>query len=257
MHPLLLSLGPVKIYTYGFCVALAFYVGVVLAGRSAERVGIPKERIQDLAFVLLLSSIVGARLFYVLTNLDTFMADPLEIVRFWNGGLVFYGGFIVATVAGIVYMKKHGMPLWRTGDALAPSLALGHAIGRLGCLFAGCCYGRVCDLPWAMTFTHPGSLAPTGIALHPTQLYATFANLALFGALMMFRRRIRFDGQLFWLYVLLYGIVRSILETFRGDERGGELLATLSVSQSIGFAMGVVAIVMLIRLSSAKKESTR
>lgn len=131
---------------------------------------------------------------------------------------------------------------------MAPSLAIGHSIGRLGCFFAGCCYGKACDLPWAVTFTNPDSLAPIGVPLHPTQLYSALTNLFIFIFLCFFRGRKKFDGQLFWIYVLLYGVARSILEIFRGDFRGEPVFGILSVSQTIGCIMAVFAVVMLIYL---------
>ncbi|MBW2099219.1 MAG: prolipoprotein diacylglyceryl transferase, partial [Deltaproteobacteria bacterium] len=129
-----------------------------------------------------------------------------------------------------------------------PSLALGHFFGRLGCFSAGCCYGKLPDLPWAVTFTNPDSLAPLGVPLHPTQLYSAANNLIIFGFLLLFKRIKKFEGQLFWIYVLLYGITRSIIEIFRGDPRGGVLFGILSVSQTIGAAMSIIAVFMLVVL---------
>jgi len=152
--------------------------------------------------VILLSSLVGARLLYVIQNFSLFSDHPLDMFKIWNGGLVFYGGFILALVAAMVYVKYKKFDLWPTADLLAPAIALGHAVGRLGCLFAGCCYGKTCDLPWAITFSDPESLAPLGIPLHPTQLYAVFSNLIIFGLLLAMDKKSAFAGRLFWLYIL-------------------------------------------------------
>lgn len=248
MHPVLLKLGKLSIHTYGFFIATGFIVGILLAKFEAKRLGEDQEKIMDLCFYILIASIVGARLFYVFTNHGMFLSDPLEILRVWNGGLVFYGGFIGALVTVVVYIKKKKISPWKTVDILTPSLALGYCIARLGCFSAGCCYGKASDLPWAVTFTNPGSLAPLGIPLHPTQLYSSLINLLIFSFLWFFRSRKKFDGQLFWIYVLLYGITRSFIEILRGDFRGPPVFGMLSISQTIGGAMTVIAIAMLIFL---------
>lgn len=248
MYPILFKLGNFTIHTYGFFVATGFLAGIFLAKHEANRVGEDSEKITDLCFYVLIAAIIGSRIFYVLTNLKYFAAEPLDVFKIWNGGLVFYGGFIAALIVLLVYLKKHGMPLWKILDIAAPSLALGHFFGRLGCFSAGCCYGKLSDLPWAVTFSNPDSLAPLGVPLHPTQLYSAANNLIVFGFLFFFKRVKKFEGQLFWIYVLLYGITRSIIEIFRGDPRGGVLFGILSVSQTIGAAMSIIAVFMLVVL---------
>jgi len=245
MHPILFKIGNLTVYTYGFFVASGFMTGIWLARKEARRLGHDPEKIMDLCFYILVAAIAGARLFYVVINYRTFLNDPLEIVRLWNGGLVFYGGFIAALLVSVIYLRMHHLSVWKTADILAPSLALGHSIGRIGCFFAGCCYGSVCDLPWAVTFTHPETLAPMNIPLHPSQLYSSASNLAIFCFLWAYRRRKKFDGQLFWLYVLIYALTRSVIELFRGDFRGTMLFDMFSVSQCIGIIMAVVSILMM------------
>ncbi len=248
MYPVLLQIGKLSIYTYGFFIAIGFLVGIAIARQEAKRVGEDPEKIMDLSFYVLVFAIVGSRLFYIVTNPEMFLAGPLEILKLWKGGLVFYGGFIAALIAALIYLKKKKMPLWKTADIITPSLPAGQFLGRLGCFFAGCCYGRACDLPWAVTFTRPDTLAPIGIPLHPTQLYHALGNLIIFGFLWSFRRHKKYDGQLFWLYLLLYGVTRSFIEVFRGDFRGSPVFGILSVSQLLGGAMAVAAVVMIIIL---------
>ena len=259
MHPVLIQFGRFTIYTYGLFVALGFLTGIAVARHEARRLGEQEEKIMDLAFWVLIGAIVGARLFYVATVPATYMKHPLEILKVWNGGLVFYGGFIVATIAAFFYMKMHHMAAGRTADIIAPAIAIGHSIGRIGCFFAGCCYGQTCDLPWAVTFTDAHSLAPTGVPLHPAQLYAVFGNLLIFVFLMMFRPYKRFAGQLFLLYIMFYGLMRALIEIFRGDFRGDFIFGILSVSQFIGLSMALIAAVLLVvllrrRSSSPQKE---
>ena len=248
MYPVLFRIGPFAVHTYGVFVAMAFLSAIALALREARRVGEDADHILDLCFYMLIAAIVGSRVLYVVIDWPTFQQDPVEIIRIWHGGLVFYGGFIAALLTAFWYTKKKGIPLWKTADILAPPVAFGQFVGRIGCFFAGCCYGRVCDLPWAVTFTDPESLAPKGIALHPTQLYSSLNALLVFVVLVLLRRIKSFEGQIFWMYVLLYGLSRSILEFFRGDERGTLVADMVSTSQLIGVIMAAIAIVMIIVL---------
>ncbi len=254
MYPILFKIGQLSIYTYGFFIALGFLAGIYFAVKEAKRVGEDSDMIMDLCFYILVSAIIGSRLFYVATNLRMFLDNPVEIFRIWNGGLVFYGGFIAAFIIGVIYMKAKKIPVMKTTDILAPSISLAHFFGRIGCFFAGCCYGKYCDLPWAVTFTNPDSLAPTGIPLHPTQLYSAINNLIIFLFLLFFRKHKRFDGQVFWLYVLIYGTTRSIIETFRADFRGGFVFYIFSVSQVVGIIAAIISVIMLFVLSKRTKE---
>jgi len=253
MHPILFHIGNITLYTYGLFTALGFITAIYIAKSEARRIGENEDQIMDLSFFIIVAAIIGARLFYVLTNLKIFIANPLEIFQIWNGGLVFYGGFICATVFTFFYLWKKKMNIWKTGDIFAPALAAGHCIGRMGCFFAGCCYGSPTNMACAITFRNPDSLAPLNIALHPTQIYSVIGNLLLFIFLISFRRFKKFDGQLFWLYVFIYGLMRSFIEVFRGDFRGVLLLNTFSISQTIGLVMSIVAIIMLIMLRARNK----
>ncbi|NQT10421.1 MAG: prolipoprotein diacylglyceryl transferase [Desulfobacteraceae bacterium] len=248
MHPVLLKLGSFSIYTYGFFIAMGFIAGILLAKSEAKKLGEDPEKIMDLSFYVLIAAILGSRLLYIFINPEIFLSDILEIFRIWNGGLVFYGGFIAALIVGLSYLKIKKMPLWRTMDIAALSLVLGQFLGRLGCFSAGCCYGKACNLPWAVTFTNPDTLAPIGIPLHPTQLYHAISNLSIFVFLWFFRRRKKFSGQLFWLYVMLYAVSRSFIEIFRGDFRGEPVFGVLSVAQAIGIIMAPAAVIMMIIL---------
>ena len=252
MYPVLFRIGPFTLHTYGVFVAIAFLSAIALALREARKQGEDANKILDLSFYMLVAAIVGSRILYVLVNWSAFRHDPLEIVRIWRGGLVFYGGFIGALLTALWYIRRKGLPLLKTADIVAPSIAFGQSVGRIGCFFAGCCYGKACDLPWGVTFTHPESLAPKGVPLHPTQLYSSLNSLFIFLLLAGLGRIKSFDGQIFWAYVLLYGVTRSILEHFRGDERGMFLGGMLSISQLIGLIMAVIAIAMMIILRRRK-----
>jgi phosphatidylglycerol:prolipoprotein diacylglycerol transferase len=252
MHPFLLKFGNISIYTYGFFLAAGFAAGLLLAKSEAKRLGQDPDKIMDIAFYLLIAAIIGSRLLYVFTNPEIFLANPLDIIKVWKGGLVFYGGFIAAMITGIILLKKWNMDLWTITDIMAPSIAVGQFLGRIGCFAAGCCYGKICDLPWAIVFNNPDSLAPVGIPLHPTQLYHAFSNLIIFLFLWFYRTRKKFAGQLFWLYILLYGITRAFVEVFRGDFRGHVCFGVLSISQVVGLTMAIIAIIVLKTLSKEK-----
>ena len=251
MHPVLFKLGPVTVHTYGVLVAAAFLAGLWLAVREGRRKGIEPDRVMDLGLYILVAAVVGSRLLQVAVEYEYYSQRPLDIFMIWKGGLVFYGGFIAAMFTAVWYLNRHKLPVWTVGDVFAPSIAAGHAIGRLGCFSAGCCYGKPTDLPWAVTFTDPDTLAVAGVPLHPTQIYESLGNLCIFVFLFMYRKKTSFDGQLFWLYVALYSVLRFSIEFLRGDaERGFMQVASfdLSTSQAVAAVAFLTAVVMLARL---------
>ncbi len=245
MFPVIFEAGKFAVYTYGFFVAVGVLAAVLFARFEAKRVGVDPNRTADLCFYLVIAAILGSRLFFVAANLDYFLREPLEIFKIWSGGLVFYGGFIAAFITALALIRAFKLPLGKIADIAAMAIPLGHFFGRLGCFSAGCCYGEKCDLPWAVTFEHPESLAPLNTPLHPTQLYSAAANLAIFLLLFAFRGKKRFDGQLFLFYLLLYGILRSVIEIFRGDDRGAYIMGVFSVSQVIGLSVAFFSVVIL------------
>ena len=256
MHPVLFKLGPVTIHTYGVLIALAFLAGITIASSEAVRKGIDKDRMVDLCLYLLAAAIVGSRLLEVAVEYRYYMRHPLEIFMIWKGGLVFYGGFILAVLTGVWYLNRHSMPLWKVADILAPCIALGQAIGRLGCFSAGCCYGKPTDLPWGVTFTDLDSLAVLGVPLHPTQIYESAGTLSIFAFLWLYRKKTAFEGQLFWLYVMLYSVLRFAIEFARGDAvRGFVNFAsfTLSTSQAVAIMAFLASVVMMSRLKRARR----
>lgn len=249
MHPILIHFHGVTLYTYGLFLALGFLAAVWFTNRNARFCGIKSGDISDLFFVILISGIIGGRLLYVIINFEVFKASPLDVFKIWNGGLVFFGGFISAVAASLITLKIKHLPFLKTADAIAPGAALGHGIGRLGCFFAGCCYGRQCELPFAVQFSDPHSLAPLHVPLHPTQIYMVFANLVLFFILVFLQRRKRFHGMIFLSYIILYSVFRFIIEFFRGDFRGDFFFDFLSVSQGIGILAVLIAVIVMVKLA--------
>jgi phosphatidylglycerol---prolipoprotein diacylglyceryl transferase len=243
MHPLLVSIGPFTVYTYGFFIALGFLIGLAWATHEAKRRGLDPRTISDVGFYVILSAIVGSRLLYVMINPLYFIARPMEIFMFWKGGLVFLGGALLAALSVYVYFRRRSLSPWPWADCFAPGLALGDFVGRLGCLSAGCCYGKECELPWAITFTNPASLAPLNIPLHPTQLYHSLAGLVTFAILVALRKRFNAPGQLFGLFLILYAVFRFTIEFFRGDYRGA--FGVFSITQVLALLVLAAGLALL------------
>lgn len=267
MHPILFSfgpfsvfrwsLGPFTIYTYGVLLAAAYLIGLKLAMVRARARHLDSARVLDLGVWIIISALVGAKLMLLIVEFPYFRANPAELFSLARSGGVFYGGLIFAVLVAAWYIGRHGLPLWTTCDVFAPGIALGHAIGRTGCLMAGCCFGRPTTVAWAVTFTDPAAAAnvgtPLGVPLHPTQLYEAGAELAILAFLLATERRGRtFPGRTFWSYMLLYAISRFIIEFYRGDERG--MILGISTSQFISLLIGPLSIVMLVWLARHRAE---
>jgi phosphatidylglycerol:prolipoprotein diacylglycerol transferase len=254
------------LHTYGLLIATGFIVAIVLAQREARRQGQEAERIGDLAFWLLLAALAGSRLYFIAVNWNDYFGENawlvfhgLRIPRLlavWEGGLVFYGGFIAAAFTAWWYMRRAKLPFLPYADTLIPSVAVGHFFGRLGCFAAGCCWGRVSEahLPWLVRFP-PGSLAYQSFAaranaadfltpdrlttrpVHPTQLYEAFGELALYGILVLLVRPAkRFHGQVLATWLMAYAVLRTTVEFFRGDVERGVILG-LGVGQWTSMAI--------------------
>ena len=217
MHPILLQLGPFHLYSWGAMVALGFLAGILFILWLAKNEGMAWDNILDLAFYVLLASIIGARLFYVIQFWRDFQGNVWRVLAVQEGGLVFYGGFlgVLAVIALYVYLKK--LNIWKLLDVIAPGVALGYAIGRLGCFLNGCCYGVATSLPWGISFP-AGSLANYAFGvkpLHPTQLYGALAGLLIFIILMLIRRYKKFDGMVVLIGIMLYSAYRFAIEFIR------------------------------------------
>jgi phosphatidylglycerol:prolipoprotein diacylglycerol transferase len=252
MYPRLLELGPITIYTYGVLLAAAYLLGLKLAMSRAKKQGLDESRVLDLGIYIIISALVGAKLLLLVTDFRVFVSDPRELLTLARSGGVFYGGLILAVAVALWYIRRIGLPLWTTCDVFAPGIALGHVVGRFGCLFAGCCYGRPTTKPWGITFTDAFAAAnvgtPLGVPLHPTQLYEAGAELVILLVLLWSeRKRHPYAGRTFWLYMLLYAISRFVIEFYRGDDRG--TIGIFSTSQFISVILAPLAIVMLVYLA--------
>ncbi len=225
MHPVLFHLGPLTIHSYGFMLAVAFVVGMYLANREAHRLGEDPETLSNLSFWILISAILGARLFHAVVFWNE-LAPPraLSALKIWEGGLVYYGGFLGALVGSTIFVLVRGRKddLFQFADMIAPAVALGLMFGRMGCTLVGCCYGRPCpvDFPLGITFP-PQTIGVAGIPLYPTQPAEALGSLAIFLFLWLWLRHHRtFRGQVVFSFLILYSLLRFALEYWRDDPRG-------------------------------------
>ena len=267
MYPKLFDFGQVSflgiefhavLHTYGFLLAAGFLIALNVAARRGKKFGVEANLTMDLGLWILISALVGAKLLLLIVDWEHYRQHPLELIR--SGG-VFYGGLVAAVLTSMWFFRKHKLSAWRMSDILSPSVALGHAIGRLGCFSAGCCWGKETSVPWGVTFTDPyaGEIVgvPLGVALHPTQLYESIVEFAIFGFLIFLAGRKKFDGQIFWSYVALYSTARFVIEFFRGDlARGFAFGGAFSTSQVIAFVLLGVSVFELSTLRHSPQKRT-
>jgi len=218
-------------------------VGISLAAKEAVRTNTDPEKVLNLTFWILISSILGSRLFHCIVFYPQYIKDPLRILKLWEGGLVFYGGFIGAVLVSVLFTRIHRINFWKIADIMIPSVMIGLMFGRIGCLLAGCCFGKTCPEGFAfgMTFSNPIGLGIKHTPLYPTQILSAANALIIFLILWLYRKRKRFHGELIAICLTLYSITRSLIEVLRDDPRGILNLGPVALSES-----QVVSIFMLI-----------
>lgn len=229
MYPILFKIGPITIYSYGFFLALAYLTGSILAQREAKRRGVGAHFISNLCLVCLISGIIGARIFFLLLNLDFFKENPLEIIMLQHGGLVWYGGLISAVASLLIYIRIKKQPIFVTLDLMAPYVALAQAIGRIGCFLNGCCYGKL----WRQVNI-----------LYPTQIFSSLSMLFVFLVLRVMQKQGLKTGSIFFSYLALYASKRFFIEFLRGDSP--TVFLGLSVFQLISAGIFVSALAILV-----------
>ncbi|MDH5608942.1 MAG: prolipoprotein diacylglyceryl transferase [Cyclobacteriaceae bacterium] len=240
MHPEFFTIGNFTIHTYGFMIMLGALSGYLYLTRTAKKeLGIETEQIQNLAIFIVIAAFVGGKFFFYLEEPSYYFETPAHMWENFRQGFVFYGSLIFAIPVAIWYFKKEKWPLWPLMDRLAITATIIHSFGRMGCFFAGCCYGIPTTSWTGVTFTDAHSQAmPLNTPLHPTQLYDVFNILVIMGILLLLKRQKKFEGQLFFIYVILYAINRSVIEVFRGDLRRGFIIDdVLSHSQFISLVL--------------------
>jgi phosphatidylglycerol:prolipoprotein diacylglycerol transferase len=251
MHPTLFRIGSFPVGTYGLLLALGFFAALALARKLGAKDGLPGEALSDLAISLLLAGIIGAKVLMLVVDLagGKPLGAILDLGYLRAGGAV-HGGIIAGAIVFFWRIKKLKLPLPATLDALGPAIALGQAIGRLGCFSAGCCYGTVCSAPWAVVFRNPeayyNSGTPLNVPLHPVQLYASFTNFTIMGLLLLLGRHRRFKGQVLASYFVLEGLGRTLVETWRDDPDRGVWLGQpwISTGRITAFAFIVFGLVL-------------
>ncbi len=254
----LVYLGEIKLHTYGVMISLGFIFGIALTIREGRRVGVAPDQVLDLAFWVLIASMVGSRVLFIITEWNTTYWPNLKattpfynakLFRIWEGGLVFHGGLIGGLIATALFVRSQKLGFFLLADTVVPVVALGQFFGRIGCFSAGCCYGKATDLPWAVSF--PASVGLKG-HIHPTQLYEALATLAIFFILLWIRHKKRFHGQVVIAYLVLYAFVRFFIEIFRGDIVRGFLFEVDFVRSAEGpdiFTWGQLISVLLLLLA--------
>ena len=246
MFPRLFTIGNFGLPTYGLLVAIGVLVGLTVSVAMARRQGIDPEKTWNVGILVVLCGILGAKILFIINDWSYYSSHPRQIFSLGTlqSGGAFSGGFIAAFAAAAWYVQRNHMPPLATLDCFAPGLALGHAIGRLGCFAAGCCYGKPTKLPWGVTFTNPLASAlvgtPLGIPLEPTQLLESAVELANFFILYWLIRHKKFDGQVIGAYMFIYGFARYFLEFLRGDPGRGSLFGGIMTGTQL------IAILMVI-----------
>jgi phosphatidylglycerol:prolipoprotein diacylglycerol transferase len=263
MFPRIFSTQYFVLHTFGVFLAAGYLAALWWLMRSARREGIPAERTAGLTMWIILGAILGAKALMVLRAFPEYLANPSD---FWSLATIqsagdFYGGFIGALLAAAVYFARHpDVPRWQVADLCGPAIALGQAIGRIGCFMAGDDYGTPTNLPWAVAFHHPDAAeiggAPLGVPLHPVQIYESLACLVLFFFLVWLARRKKFVGEVILAYSILYAIARFLLEHVRGDADRG-FVALLSTSQLIAVVVLVICVPLFLTKSKSATNFTK
>lgn len=223
MHPILIKFGSLTIYSYGVMAAVGFALATLLIYRRASKFNVTKDSIIDLAILILITGVIGARSLYILSNLNYYLANPLEIPNLSKGGLVWYGGFLSALFASIWYTRKKGFSFWNVTDLMVPYVALAQAIGRVGCLLNGCCYG---------------------IEGHPVQIYSSLSLLVIFAILRLWQDRRHFAGEIFLAYCILYSFKRFPIEFLRGDNP--RMMFGFTLSQCISIIVILISFTVFV-----------
>jgi phosphatidylglycerol:prolipoprotein diacylglycerol transferase len=257
MFPKLFTAGDFFLPTYGVLVAAGFLAGLWVASRLARRSGLDADKVSNLAVWCALAGLAGAKLLLFVFDWGYYARNPGEIftLETLRAGGVFHGGLIAALLTAFWYVRRHRLPGLATADVLAPAVALGHGIGRLGCFAAGCCWGTECQRYWAVTFTNPGAAELTGVplnvSLHPTQLYEAVAEFLIFGVLYRQFGLPHKGGAIVGLYLVLYSSVRFLVDFLRHHDQGNPMDGPLSATQWIALLLLAVGAYLLARRKAA------
>ena len=247
MFPKIFSIGTFFLPTYGVLVALGFLTGLWITVKIAKKSGIDGEKITNLAVYVALAGLIGAKLLMIAfdwPDIQIFSMSTLQAAG------VFQGGLILALITAFFYIRHNKLPVLSTADAFAPGVAIGHAIGRLGCFAAGCCWGKECHLPWAVTFrnldAHELTNVPLNVPLHPAQLYESISEVLLFAFLYWRGGKSHAPGQIIGLYLVISSIIRFLIEFERFHEQALPFGLPLSITQWIAIGLAIAGVVLLL-----------
>ncbi len=247
MHPILIEIGNFRIYSYGFMLALSFFLGILLAARRAKQRGFDPDLIYDLSIILIISAVVGSRGLYILTHRDHFR-NFVDMIALWQGGATLYGGLILAVAGAFVYLRRKNLPFLKVADICALSVASGEFFTRIGCFLSGCCFGNPtqCALGLVYPAGSPAGNTHPGLHIHPTQIYMSFYGLLIFLILVLLEKRKRYDGFLFGALLVLYGTARFIVDRFRYYEDFARVFGNLIDNQLISIALVAGGLVLIV-----------
>jgi phosphatidylglycerol---prolipoprotein diacylglyceryl transferase len=258
MYPKLLDLGPITVHTYGLLLAAAFIAGIWVSSRNARNTGIGPDLIWNLGLVVIFSALVGGKISLLFFDFQYYSQNLREVFSLstLRSAGAFYGGLVLALGSAAWFLLKKRLPVWTVADLAASGIALGQAIARMGCLSAGCCYGKPTRMPWGITFTNPYAYANVGVTLnmplHPTQIYESLGTFAIFLVLMWRFSKKHMAGHIILEYATLYAILKFVVEFYRDDDRSFVLYGLLSTSQLIAIpvVLGSAAAYYLLRRRS-------
>ena len=251
MHPELFEIGKYTIYTYGFLIALGAFLAYWYTGYQAKKqFGLPYDKTQTLIILIIIAAVVGGKFFMIFEAPGKYLGNPSLLFKNFGNGFVFYGSLIFAVPTVYFFIRRHKLPVFPMLDIIAGTACIVHALGRLGCFFAGCCYGIPTDSFFGMNFKEGNGIDQH---LHPTQLYEFTLISAIFLYILWKKQRKEFHGQLFLSYLVLYAIGRGVIEVFRGDEARGYVIDDiLSISQFISLILIAVVIYFYSKLKNRK-----
>ena len=262
MHPILIKIGWFNIYSFGFMLAVSFLVGIYMSTRRAKTFGVDPQYILDLSVYIILAGVVGSRLLYVVFHLDEYRS-MVDVFALWQGGATLYGGFLLSIFVIYIFTKKRNLDYLLVADIVSPALALGIMLTRVGCFLSGCCYGKPTELAWGVVFP-PDSAAGAyarqmaanfpveAVALHPTQLYASFFGMVTLLVLLLLRSKLAKRGSTFGALLMLYGTFRFTLDFFRFYESNMRVFLDLSLNQWISGGLFGVGLFFVLRKTNVK-----
>ncbi len=247
MHPVLVEIWNLKIYSYGFMLAVSFFAGIWLAGRRAERRGIKKDIVYDLSIILILCAVAGSRGLYILMHRENYQSI-IDIIALWQGGAVYYGGLLLAVAGAIIFIARKNISFFEIADVCSPSIGLGIFLTRIGCFLSGCCFGKTTSCAMGVVFPadSPAGYTFPHSVIHPTQLYSSFYGLVIFILLMLIDRPGSYRGRTFGYLCISYGVARFMVDFFRYYEGDAVVGGLLTFNQLLSMALVAAGVVILV-----------